>query len=186
MKPGRLAWRDIENKAKTAFSVWTNGADFRWARRAWKALEQGGVTSYSNEVERELVLCRFWVLNRIYRDYSEMAWDECGADDCDYTGELDMGILAELCSKYATDAEGSTRNEVEVLVEVVESQCALVVATLTDGFGGIEELHKSLWRSGVAATASDGSINPDPFNISDPGCVHGLQWLMEGCYRINC
>jgi hypothetical protein len=76
-------WEDISSDAEPMFRVWTEGRELQWAKECWEALAKRGLTSYSDELERTVVLVRLLTLAGIYLDFCELAFDEI--HDAGYT-----------------------------------------------------------------------------------------------------
>jgi hypothetical protein len=73
-----LAWTDFPPAAHEIFHIWTNrhADELRWASSAWTAVQRAGLTSYSDEVEKTLVLIRLMTLAAMYHEFADRAWQE--------------------------------------------------------------------------------------------------------------
>jgi hypothetical protein len=73
-----LTWTDLSPAAHEIFHIWTDrhAEEMRWANSAWTALQRAGLTSYSGEVEKALVLIRLMTLAAMYHEYADRAWQE--------------------------------------------------------------------------------------------------------------
>jgi len=73
-----LTWTDLSPAAHQIFHIWTDRhlEELRWASSAWTALQRAGLTSYSSEVEKTLVLIRLMTLAAMYHEFAERAWQE--------------------------------------------------------------------------------------------------------------
>lgn len=63
-------------------SVWVNGREKYWYRRAWECLAKKGLTSFRSREEECLVYIRIATLNMIYREFCELALDEIYEYEC--------------------------------------------------------------------------------------------------------
>ncbi len=59
-----------------SYNVWLGDRETLWYKKAWLALEKGGLTSYENLLEKSLVLIRAFTLIMIYMEYCELAFEE--------------------------------------------------------------------------------------------------------------
>ena len=88
-------------------SVWVNGREKFWYRKAWECLSKNGLTSYNSREEECLVYIRIATLNMIYREFCELALDEIYEYECmaetfeENLSEIEIG---QLYAKY-TDSD---------------------------------------------------------------------------------
>jgi hypothetical protein len=90
----RQEWEDIEELASELFSMWAGGGDLAWAKTAWQALTQVGMTDHTSEAERTICMVRLIALSAIYREFCARAFDEGSS------GELQELVTSELVGGY--------------------------------------------------------------------------------------
>ena len=99
------AFSEIEELFDT--SVWVNGREIYWFRKAWECLSKKGLTSFNSREDECLVYIRIATLNMIYREFCELALEESYCYACmeetfeDTLLEIEIG---QLYAKY-TDNE---------------------------------------------------------------------------------
>ena len=78
-----LTWTDLSPAAHEIFHIWIDrhAEELRWASSARTALQRAGLTSYSGEVEKTLVLIRLMTLAAMYHEFAELAWEEIYSPD---------------------------------------------------------------------------------------------------------
>lgn len=78
-----LTWTDLSPAGHEIFHIWTDrqAEELHWASSAWTALQRAGLTSYSSEVEKTLVLIRLITLAAMYHEFADRAWQEIFSPD---------------------------------------------------------------------------------------------------------
>jgi hypothetical protein len=155
-----LTWDKIQTVAKSIFDIWIDSPELRWASNAWNILEKEGLTHYENDVEKQIIVVRLFVLGTLYHEFCHFAFDEYGEVDYNiWLGELFDELylspfrLGQLVgSGYRNDESITDEKENEQLtIETVESlidqQRDIVVRALLNGFGSVSVLFASLWLS---------------------------------------
>lgn len=71
-----VKWEDISEYARGLFSVWAGDEGIKWAEKGWKAIDNAGLTSYSNEIQRHSVIIRLMTLATIYHEFYDLVFDE--------------------------------------------------------------------------------------------------------------
>ncbi|MBX6772810.1 MAG: hypothetical protein IRY83_13850 [Chloroflexi bacterium] len=147
-----VEWLDIEDVVSTMFAVWVNGGELEWARMAWSALQDDGLTRYSNERERHLVLIRAIDLAAAYREFCYLAWQE--HDVPDYAGwaaefDLEPFVLGQLVGDRADfDDETSDGDLVGVGVRwLCGKERFRIAACLDRRFNGPSMLFASMYAT---------------------------------------
>jgi len=197
----RVSWHEIEEAAKTMFSVWVEQPELQWGKKAWKILEEAGLSGYADELERHSVLFRFMALGGIYRDFCCMAWEECTEKEyCEWAEYLDLDSFIT-CQAYVKIPGWDPDDDLDqndALHYLVEDRRSEVVSALLNGFGGVSELYASLWKSRQFIDCSedfDGQepelIIPgmmegsDPFSPMTIARLNAYGWVDEGCCEIS-
>jgi hypothetical protein len=88
-----LNWTDLSPAAHEVFHIWTDrhAEELRGASSAWTALQKAGLTSYSGEVEKALVLIRLMTLAAMYHEFGDRAWQEYFTPDyVDWAEQLEI------------------------------------------------------------------------------------------------
>jgi hypothetical protein len=88
-----LTWTDLSRAAQQIFHIWTDHhvEELLWASSAWTALLKAGLTSYSSEVEKTLVLVRLITLAAMYHEFADRAWEEYFTPDyVDWAEQLEI------------------------------------------------------------------------------------------------
>lgn len=157
----RQEWEDIEDFARELFHVWAGDGDLEWAKTAWQALEQGGLTTYTSEAERTHCIVRLLALSALYREFCVYAFDEGSsgewqeAIDSDLLGDyprLDAFTLGQLTERRQIDVDNSSLYESEppaftfVIMELVREEYRGVVDVLMEQWGA-NAFFTSLWVS---------------------------------------
>jgi hypothetical protein len=71
-----VTWPDIEAGAEELLMALHGEKELVWAKSAWEILEKHGLTQYSTDIERHIVLVRFITLGIIYYEFCACVWDE--------------------------------------------------------------------------------------------------------------
>jgi hypothetical protein len=148
-----IRWEDISASAKeTLFRVWEDRRELLWAEHCWGLLSKYGLTRYSHAVAKCRVLIRLIALAELYREFSDLAWEET------YEPELvAWGMEIELNSFRVAQCMGhefqpsSDEDEEELfesaLCSLAEEARREVYLVLKAEFGGDGYLFASLWNT---------------------------------------
>lgn len=157
----RQEWEDIEKFASELFHVWMGGGDLEWAKTAWEALTQAGMTTYTSEVERTVCMVRLIALSALYREFCVRAFDEgssgewqevVGSELLGNYPQLDAFTLGQLAERLQIDVDNASLYESDppactfVILELVEREYRGVVDALM-GQWGLNAFFASLWLS---------------------------------------
>jgi len=145
-------WEDVSRDAESMFHVWSDGRELEWAKKSWEALAKRGLTSYSNQIEKTVVMIRLMTLAAIYRDFCEESF--CGTKEPEYTcwaDDLSLSTFrvaqcagAEFHKDKDTDDKGLSES---ALLELMETARSEIHKVLLAEFGGDSLLFVSLWNT---------------------------------------
>lgn len=116
-------------------------------RKAWNALEKGGLTSYANSTENDLIVIRACTLIMIYMEFCDLVFGEDCAYCFSYCAE-DLGIgifrMGQIVGRFYPDEDFSWFNEEEygldsVFKELVFNERYAVVDCLINNIGEYKE-----------------------------------------------
>jgi hypothetical protein len=195
-RPTTVTWKDLEEAAPLIFDVWSGKPELKWAKMAWTILGEAGLTSYKDEVERHLVLMRFFALSWIYRDFCSAAWEE--NTEClysDWAHELELSTFRlgqcvehDFCSDWeAGEAEDEELAQMAV-EDLVEQARPKVVRALRSGYSSTTELFVSLWLSdnsefsGVPVQDLDRDLVSEILNNAALEAMEAYSWIDGGMY----
>ena len=168
-RSNHMKWEDIEDIANQFFNVWTNGEDLAWAKIAWLALSQAGMTAHTSEAERTICVARLIALYALYREFCVRAFDEGTSDEwqdaitSDLVGDyplLDVFTLGQLAERRQIDVDNSPLYVQDppvlpyVILELVKDEYRGVVDTL-QGQWSENEFFTSLYVSGEPGQDED-------------------------------
>ena len=187
---GVLGWEEVEAAAPAAFDVWCGGADVAWARSAWDALAQAGLTRYRDGVERAEVLLRFLALGEVYRDFCACAWEEHTEGSLPELAAA-LGLNPFRLGQYLGAAFEATEEEEEPPLEeglaaAVGRVRAGVVRALRAHHGSDDALFLWMWisndpdRAGRSWEAMDDDELDEVLNDSTPGRCAAYAWITDG------
>ena len=151
-----LTWADVDAAAKSAFAVYREPAELRWAKHAWAHVSAAGLTSFGTELERCRVCVRFLSLCGLYHDWWRVARAEGPWTDYkEWADLLDMDAfrIAQLAGRdLADDLDGidwrSADADLREALERLSNEARSAVArAIKKGFGGDSMLFLSLSRS---------------------------------------
>jgi hypothetical protein len=193
----RFPWED---PSVSMFHVWVGQPELAWARKAWEALEQKGLTLFSNELERTQVLIRAMTLGTIYREFCDLAHDDAWeAENLEWASEMGLNPfrVAQLVGdEFEVDEDhDETRLLDFALYSLIDDEREDICKALCEGFGGEAMLFVSLWNSMYGELPID--YDPD-----DPECfpespeevlnydvtgqkVQAYSWITEGMPRVR-
>ncbi|MCB0196162.1 MAG: hypothetical protein KDJ65_29695 [Anaerolineae bacterium] len=156
----KITWADLLELGEEIFFIWTGTSELKWAETAWQKLEEQGFTSYKDDLQKHIVLLRFFILGVMYREFFQMAFDEPADLDVSYwldilEGEglylspFRLGQLAD--NQYrideALDAETVQELLPSIVSDLMEEQRDIVFSGLKVGFGSESLLFAHLWLS---------------------------------------
>ena len=185
----KLDWLDIEIPAKKLFDIWVDQPELEWAKVAWRALDEQGLTRYSNQLEKQQVLINLLSLAFVYHEFCKKAFDEDSgleyqiSDLCQtleenglYISVFYLGLIYQSDEHQFNHEFVSIECEKELLPELLigaayKNQLNITKA-LVLGFGSRTDLFISLWNS----TKSD-----DEYKIS---CLDDLSYSDAGAAYI--
>jgi hypothetical protein len=165
-----VEWEDIEDIANQLFHVWMTGGDLAWAKIAWRALSQAGMTAHASEAERTICVVRLIALNALYREFCVRAFDEGDSDEwqdeitTDLVGDyplLDVFTLGQLAERRQIDVDNSSLYESDppalpyVILELIREEYCGVVETLQEQWDE-NAFFTSLYASAKSGEDEDG------------------------------
>lgn len=157
----RQEWEDIEEVARELFHVWSGDGDLNWAKAAWQALGQAGMTTYTTEAERTSCMVRLIALSALSREFYVYAFDEGSSGEWReaVTGELvgdypllDAFTLGQLAERLQMVVDNPSLYESEppattfVILELLEREYQDVIDALMEQWGS-NAFFTSLWVS---------------------------------------
>jgi hypothetical protein len=175
-------WEDVEAVASELFHVWEGGGDLAWAKTAWRALTQAGMTSYTSEAERSICMTRLIALSALYREFCVLAFDEGSSGEwqelvtSDLLGDypkFDAFTLGQLAERRQIDVDNSPLYESDppaftlVVLELVEAEYRNVVDALTEQWGE-NAFFTSLWVSAESDYDEDDDTGEGDEDDSSP------------------
>jgi hypothetical protein len=185
-----VAWEEVEESAKLAFSVWMGQPELIWAKEQWNTLRRFKLTTYQDEFDRYAVLFRLLVLGGVYRDFCDAAWEEYSEPDySDWAEplELDPFILGQLYARLPDWGADEGIAKEEALEELVEHERAAVVGALLISFGSVSSLYASLWKSrDVMEQGQEDDPEPDDDDDTydtEASQMSAYSWVDQGCCR---
>lgn len=186
---------DLEALGTEIFNIWVDSAETAWAAYMWSVLARQGLTSYTDEAGRALVVCRLITLAGINREFAARACSE------GEVGGWQQSILADVMGEYPlldpialgragerAGADGSTPYEEresapQLVLDIAASEWQRVVRALTEELGSAE-LFATLWtnrESYIQYPLADevlwAAVNDDLSGAK----VNGYQWVDDGC-----
>jgi Putative DNA-binding domain len=157
----KIEWHNIKESASEIFNIWVDSPELKWAEDAWSKLDLEGLTSYTNELDKHIVLIRFLALGTLYYEFCQFAFEEMSnIDYYSWAKALDsedlflsLFRLGQLLGSsympveeiYDSSAEQSLLPD--FIGSLVEQQRAIVVAALVKSFGSASLLFAHLWLS---------------------------------------
>ena len=186
-----LDWGELATAAEDIFRVWRSQTrkELDWANTAWIALSRGGLTKYSDELEKTRVLVRFVALGAIFREFCELSRDEIfDTDPSEWADSLEISpirIGQGLGPDYQRNSEGFLDLE-SALSDLLDDSRSEIFDALVKAFGNESLLFSSLWR------ASDGSEIEELeeedkviLNRIDPSKMRAFEWVTNGMPRLH-
>jgi hypothetical protein len=157
----KLDWTEVAPAAQDIFRIWLTASskEIDWANTAWIALGRSGLTGYSDEVQKTLVLVRFLTLGMLFREFCELARDEVFEPDMsEWTDVLEISPI-RLGQILGPDALNEPDDQLDLqtaINELTDQHRAEVTSALLKSFGNESALFLSLWQ------ASDGAEIEEP------------------------
>jgi hypothetical protein len=155
----RLDWDDIPLDPARIFGLWVDGSELAWARHAWSALAEAGLTDADDEVERTTAVVRLLALAAIYRDFCARAFDEGTVGDwreelpwtlLDQSAGFDRFTLGQLAGlrgiRTARADEYDDDSLTEIVAELISAEYRTVADRLLQSWGD-SELFAGLYTS---------------------------------------
>jgi len=147
-------WDNIFEWVPSILNVWVGNPEHKWLRQAWEGLTDQGLTTYSTDLERHIVLIRLLTLAVMYEDFCYMAWreryDRLFYDDFENLemsafrlGQLVEGDFdEEFCSHEIEDDIELFENALKSLINARRDE---VCRTLRKYFGGDSMVFAHMW-----------------------------------------
>ena len=170
----KITWADLSELGEEMFRIWMGTSELTWAKTAWQKLEEQGFTSYKDELQKHIVLLRFFILGVMYREFCQMAFDEPADRDISYwldvleeedlyLSPFRLGQLAD--SRYRNDQSLDAETVEDILPSIVsdlmEEQRDIVFSGLKVGFGSEALLFAHLWLSAGSYDDDDDDDDDD-------------------------
>jgi hypothetical protein len=190
-KIATLDWSDVSQAAEGIFRIWQtqSSKELDWANTAWIALGRAGLTKYSDEIEKTLVLVRFIALGTMFREFCELARDE--SFDTGLSDWLDLLEISPvrvgqvLGPGYRRDCEDFLDIDT-ALLDLIDEKRPGIFEALVKAFGNESSLFSSLWR------ATDGAEIEEPeeadyfiLNDATASKMEAFEWITSGMPRLH-
>lgn len=187
----KLNWADVSRGAEEIFRIWTSESskELDWANTAWIALGLAGLTNYSDEVQKTLVLIRFLTLGTIFREFCELARDEQFEPDVYNWAEILEINPIRLGQVLGPNALNEPVHDLDLeyaIDELMDQSRSEIVRTLVKSFGNESSLFLSLWK------ASDGAEIEEPeeddglvMNEVTPLKMRAFEWITNGMPQLH-
>jgi hypothetical protein len=194
-----LEWNEIKKTAEEIFDVWVGNPELNWAHEAWEILSKQGLAKYDNEVEKQIVIVRLFVLGTLYYEFCHFAFDEYN-DGIDYSywiSDLSDGLflssfrLGQLVGlNYRNDEKIiQTSDDEKFIIEtvgtLVEQQREIVTYTLVKGFGNESLLFASLWLSPKSGETDGDDASTEVLNYPTPEKMRAFEWIESGMQSLQ-
>jgi len=165
METHKVHWTDIRKGDRdTLFRVWTDAHELLWAEKCWSLLDKHGLTSFSNDVSKAMVLVRLMSLAEIYREFCDRAWEE--RHDCELVvWASDIGLNRFRIAQCVGPAfDESTEDDEDqlfasALMFLADTARREIYRVLIEEFGNESFLFVSLWNT-VEFRRQDGEGYP--------------------------
>lgn len=186
-----LDWPDVSVAAQEIFRIWTSASsrELNWANTGWIALGRAGLTTYSDEVKKTLVLVRFLTLGTIFREFCELARDEV-FDPCIYLWadalEIEpIQVGQALGPDNLNESNGNLSLE-GAIYELMDQNRSEIVSALVKYFGNESSLFLSLWRASdraeIEEPAEDDYIVLNEITLEK---MRAFEWIGQGMPRLH-
>jgi hypothetical protein len=170
-----LKWEEIEEIAGQLFHIWVDGGDLAWAKSAWQALSQAGMTAYTTEAERTTCVVRLIALSALYWEFYVRAFDGGSSGEwqelitSDLVGgypKLNASALGQLAGWLGNEEDDSPLYDSDpsvlqsLIVKLVYDEYRSIVDTLQGQWGG-NAFFTSLWVSAEPDQYEDDEENDE-------------------------
>jgi hypothetical protein len=180
-----LPWTDFSPATLEIFHIWTDRQEeeLRWASSAWTALNKAGLTAYSNEVEKTIVLIRLITLAAMYHEFADRAWQEYFSPDyVDWAEQLEIREtdVRELLSpgdSFDSDDDSHFRDRLQFLINLSRLE---IYKALAAHFGDDSGIFVALWR--IQETEED---EYSILNDITTDKMAGFEWINQGMKEIR-
>ena len=182
IKYDKVSWKKVEHAADRIFSLFMEGKEVSFARKAWSKLSQAGLTKCRNEFDETIVFLRFIALVELYLGYCRIAHEE--DHDSEYYDWIDHLDLE--ADRIHPVYDAIFPNELEKDdIEVHDKIGALssyfhkeVFNCLMKGFGTETGLFLALWKS-----THDRGEETDYEILNNPSIdkLQVYEWIDRGC-----
>jgi hypothetical protein len=177
------------------FNIWLRGSEVEWAKAAWQALERKGLSKYTDEVGRTMVLIRFVALAEMYREFCHTSgleqMDLPPYDD--WAGDLEissfrLGQLVGIEFGALREASDCALREEALRQLVNQVRREVFDALVARFFGSTWSLFASLWvtqQAGVDfANLDEKTLNELDFDCSGQ-LAEGFLWVDQGMPEVE-
>ncbi len=179
-----LDWSDVEESAGNLFRVWAMGRELEWAKAAWHSMGERGLTAYTNEIDRTLVVVRLVTLAVIYRQWCVLAREEMfSMDEVSSLAIMDAEIcpfrLAQFMGpEFRADDPNCGQDELveDALLTLIDRERPTICRALIEGFGGEVKLCNAL----ASTTNRDSYEDSESAEEDDEAAGKVLGWILEG------
>jgi hypothetical protein len=183
--PTDLRWTDFSPSALEIFHIWTDRQEeeLQWGRSAWTALNKAGLTAYSNEVEKSIVLIRLMTLAAMYHEFADRAWQEPFTPDyLDWADQLEITEthIDELLSPgnpCDSDDTSLFKDRLQFLVNLSRSE---IYKALVADFGDDSGVFAALWK--IQETEED---DYTILNDATPDKMAAFDWINQGMRELH-
>jgi hypothetical protein len=169
-----LEWSVVEPSAKLAFGIWMGQPELIWAKKAFDVPVAAGLVEETDPFSRHIAFFRVLVLDGIYRDFCDAAWDETSwiyyAEWCEPDEIVDRFVIGQMFA-WMPDWDADEEVEFSVALDrLVEAEREIVVEALGKGFGGTQAYTLRCGGAGkIRMTRKRGSMKWTALNQITPG-----------------
>jgi len=100
----KVSFSEVEN-IFTTYLVWSESRELLWYRKAWSVLDYGGLTKFTNNVDKSRVIIRAFTLILIYNEFCQLAFKVGCCYGFDYWEETSNINAFRLGQIYGKDDE---------------------------------------------------------------------------------
>jgi hypothetical protein len=185
-KGSMLDWTEVSVGAREIFRIWMSESskELDWANTAWIAIGRAGLTDYTDEVQKTLVLTRFLTLGTLFREFCELAREEIFEPDVfGWAEALEINPI-RVGQALGSDTLKESLDDLDLegaINELMGQNRCQVVSALMKHFGNESALFLSLWN------ASNGAEIEEPeegdyiaLNEVTPSKMRAFEWITEG------
>lgn len=147
-----IDWEEIELIIRW-FYVWQDQPEKSWFQKAWRSIQQAGLSTYATDIDRHWVIIRGVALGVMYRDYCELEWDEyfdpsgCVSELFEGASLCHLRIGAMAADWIAPDEADAHSLFTDAILGLVSEVRLRVYDALLIGFGDSVMLYAGLWGS---------------------------------------